>query len=318
MCLPLKPPTSIERLQLLIVNLVATATISILLKRIIDIPRPCQLEPNLYTSCLPDYAYPSIHASTAFSFVFSFLGHAFFPLIYVIGLLVSWSRVYQGLHSWFDIGGGIAVAGLGYSIAEAIVIKQKNIIYREDERSRQAIHASMGLLLCSMIWFLGIETTLYFVLLGTCIGILIIHLTLIGINLPGIHKLLDRFERKGVMPGEGSMYYAFGVLFALGLLRSNPASAISVILILALGDGLATYVGKCCGNHKLPWNRNKTVEGSIGFVAGATSALLVLPLPATILIVVLATVVESLPIRLDDNITLPVVTSLLYYFIIGL
>ena len=277
MCLPIKLPTSIERLQLLIVNLVATAAISILLKRIIDIPRPCQLEPNLYTSCLSDYAYPSLHASTAFSFVFPLLGHAFFPLMYIIGLLVSWSRVYQGLHSWFDIGGGIAVAGLGYSIAEAIVVKRKNIIYREDERSRQAIHVSTGLLLCSMIWFLGIETTLYFVLLGTCIGILIVHLTLIGINLPGIDKLFDRFERKGVMPGEGSMYYAFGVLFALGLLRNNPASSISVIMILALGDGLATYVGKCYGNHKLPWNRNKTIEGSIGFVVGAMSALFVLP-----------------------------------------
>jgi hypothetical protein len=46
----------------------------------------------------------------------------------------------------------------------------------------------MGLLFCSMIWFLGIETTLYFVLLGTYIGIPIVHLTLIGINLPGIDK----------------------------------------------------------------------------------------------------------------------------------
>jgi len=63
-------------------------------------------------------------------------------------------RVYQGLHSWLDIGGGIAVAGLGYGIAEMLVIKQKNIIYREDERSRQAIYASIGLLLCLMIWFL--------------------------------------------------------------------------------------------------------------------------------------------------------------------
>jgi len=272
----------------------------------------------MYTTCLPDYAYPSIHASTAFSFVFSFLGHAFFPLAYIIGLMVSLSRVYQGRHSWFDIGGGIAIAGLGYSIAEAIIIKEKNIIDREDERSRQAVHTSMGLLLCSMIWFLGIETTLYFVLLGTCIGILIVHLTLIGINLPGIDKLLDRFERKGVMPGEGSMYYAFGVLFALGLLRYNPASAISVILILAFGDGLATYVGKCYGNHKLPWNRDKTVEGSIGFVVGAMSALFVLPIPATILIVVLAAVIESLPIKVDDNIMLPAVASLLYYFILGL
>jgi len=75
-------------------------------------------------------------------------------------------------------------------------------------------------------------------------------------------------------------------------------------------------IGRPYEKHKLPWNSNKTVEGSIGFAAGAMSALLVLPAPATILIVVLATIVEPLPIRLNDNITLPAVTSLLYYFII--
>jgi dolichol kinase len=312
--LPIKLPISTERLRLLIVNLVASVVISILLKKLITILRPCQLNPNLYSVCLPDFAYPSQHASTAFSFIFPFLGHALFPLTYVIGLLVGWSQVYQGLHSWLDIGGGIAVAGLGYGTAEMLVIKQKNIIYRTDERSRQAIHASIGLLLCLMIWLSGIETTSYFVLLGTCVGILIIHLTLMGIKLPGIDKLLERLERTGVIPGEGSMYYALGVLFALGLLRENSAAAISVILVLALGDSLATYVGKYYGKHKLPWNKNKTIEGSMGFAAGALSALLILPVPATILVVLLATAVESLPIRLDDNITVPFATSLLYYF----
>jgi dolichol kinase len=66
------------------------------------------------------------------------------------------------------------------------------------------------------------------------------------------------------------------------MLRNNPAPAISVILILWLGDGLAAYVGKCYGYHKLPWNRNKTFEGLMGFGAGSASALLVLPIAATI------------------------------------
>jgi dolichol kinase len=60
----------------------------------------------------------------------------------------------------------------------------------------------------------------------------------------------------------------------------------------------------------LHWNRNKTIEGWRGFAAGGLSAMLILPIPSTILVVLLATAVESLPVRLDDNITLPVVTSL--------
>ncbi len=312
--LPIKSSISKERLKLLVINTIVTAILAVSLQMAIPIHRPCQIEPNAYSMCLPYYAYPSIHASTSFSFVFPFLGHVLFYLLYIIALLISWSRVYQGLHSWLDIGGGIAIAGLGYNIAETIVNKHKRIIFRDDERSRQAVHASIGLLLCFMIRLIGIERTSYFVLAGTCVGLLIIDVILMGVRVPGIDKLLDRFERKGVMPGEGSMYYALGVLFAIGLLRNNSAEAISVILILALGDSLATYIGRYYGKHKLPWNSDKTIEGSLGFAAGAMCSLLVLPVPITILVIIISTTVESLPIRLDDNITLPIAVSLLYYF----
>lgn len=92
--------------------------------------------------------------------------------------------------------------------------------------------------------------------------------------------------------------------------------AISVISILALGDGLATYIGTRYGRHKLPWNSSKTLEGMIGFAAGAICALFVMPAPATILVAMSATIVESLPLKVNDNIVLPVVSSLLYFFMI--
>jgi len=314
--LPIKPSISKERLKLLAINITVTAILAISLQMVIPLRRPCQIEPDVYSMCLPYYAYPSIHASTSFSFVFPFLGHVMFFLLYVIASLISWSRVYQGLHSWLDIGGGIAIAGLGYNIADALVNRHKKIIFREDEMSRQAVHVSIGLLLCLMIRLLGIETTSYFVLAGTLVGLLIINVVLMGVRVPGIDKLLDRFEREGVMPGEGSMYYALGVLFALGLLRNNSAEAIAVILILALGDALATYIGRYYGKHKLPWNSDKTIEGSLGFTAGAMCSLLVLPVPITLLIVIISTAIESLPIGLDDNITLPIAASLMYYFML--
>jgi dolichol kinase len=54
----------------------------------------------------------------------------------------------------------------------------------------------------------------------------------------------------------------------------------------------------------------------IGFAAGAIFALLVMPVPATILVVVAATIIESLPLRVNDNIVLPVVSSLVYFLMI--
>ena len=68
------------------------------------------------------------------------MGHVVFPLFYFSGLLVSWYQVSGGLNCWLDIGEGIAVAGLGYAIAEAIVFRQKKAINRKDESARKAAH----------------------------------------------------------------------------------------------------------------------------------------------------------------------------------
>jgi dolichol kinase len=239
-----------------------------------------------------------------------------FPLFYVVGLLFGWYHISAGLNSWLDLGEAIAIAGLGYEIAEAIIFTQKKAIDRKDETPRKTIHVISNLSACVLIWIFGIQTISYFILIGTYAGILLMHITMSKIKIPGIEQWIKNVGREGENPGEGALYNALGILFAIGILRSDVAAAISVILILALGDGLATFVGTKYGKHKLPWNRNKSLEGTIGFAAGAMCALFIMPVPATIFIAVLAAFIESLPIKVNDNIALPVVTSLLYYFLI--
>lgn len=307
-------PTSLERIKILTVNLIVAAVLSILLKRPVDIHGVDQFRLSLSSSYLTGLANPSVFASEAFSFVFPLLGHMLFPLSYVVGLLVGWFGVAEGMHSWMDIGESIAIAGFGYAMAEAFVFRQKNALNRGDERARKTVHILSNLSVCILIWLLGTQIISYFVLVGIFIGIPLMHLTIIGIKLPGIEQWLKNVGREGEIPGEGAMYNALGILFALGLLRSDYIAAIAAIMILALGDGFATYIGTIYGRHKLPWNNRKTIEGSIGFAVGAMCALLVLPLPITVIVVLLATIVETLPIRLNDNITLPVVSSLVYYF----
>ncbi|HEV2419012.1 MAG TPA: DUF92 domain-containing protein [Terriglobia bacterium] len=89
--------------------------------------------------------------------------------------------------------------------------------------------------------------------------------------------------------------------------------------LLALGDGMAGAVGAVWGCHPLPFNRQKTWEGFAAFIvfggAGAlTLKLWVGNLPLTrkgLLICIAAAIVgafvESLPIRLSDNITVPLI-----------
>jgi dolichol kinase len=268
-----------------------------------------------YVTGAAKYCSLDIH-SGVYSLVFPLIGYLAFPLFYVIGLLLGWYHISVGLNSWLDLGEAIAIAGLGYAIAEAIIFTQKKAIDGQDETTRKTVHVISNLSACVLIWIFGIQTLSYFVLVGTYVGILLMHMTMNRIKIPGIEQWVKNVGREGENPGEGALYNALGILFAIGILRNDVAAAIAVILILALGDGLATFVGTEYGRHKLPWNRNKSLEGTLGFSAGAMCALFVMPVPATILIVVLAAFIESLPIKVNDNIALPVASSLLYYFML--
>ena len=304
-----------ERIKLLLINIVTVAAISALLKWLIDIANISKFG-AAYSSSPAFSVYPSFYVAEAFSLVFPLLGNVLFPLSYFFALLVSLFQSPAGVNSWLDIGIGLAIAGLGYNIAEAIVFRKKKAIDREDERERKAAHVLSNLSACLAIWILGLQTTSYLVLLALFVGIPVMHLTVVGVKVPGIEEWLKRVGRIGETPGEGPLYNALGILFALGLLRSNPLAAVAVILMFGLGDGFATYTGTTYGKHKLPWNKNKTIEGTLGFMAGAMLAIFIIPVPATLLVAALGALIESLPLKLNDNITLPVVLSLLVYFLL--
>jgi uncharacterized protein (TIGR00297 family) len=90
---------------------------------------------------------------------------------------------------------------------------------------------------------------------------------------------------------------------------------------MALGDGMATVAGEALVGPALPWNRRKTWPGFISFVVAGTVGAYILTRwtaskisPGKTLIVcaaaaLLGAVVESLPLALDDNITVPLVVG---------
>jgi dolichol kinase len=104
--------------------------------------------------------------------------------------------------------------------------------------------------------------------------------------------------------------------FILGILRGSSDAAIAAILIFGLGDSISTYVDSKYGRYKLPWNDKKSAEGSLGFLAGGMISLLILPQPAAVLATVMAAAIESLPIKLNDNLTVPIASSLIFYFLL--
>jgi uncharacterized protein (TIGR00297 family) len=134
-------------------------------------------------------------------------------------------------------------------------------------------------------------------------------------------------------PRDAARGYPLGILFyplsVLLLILAFPRRLDIVAAawgILAFGDGAATIVGTRFRSRPLPWNPDKSVGGSLAFaaagaLAGAGLCLwtrpAVWPLPplafslgAPVLAAIAAAGVESMRIRLDDNISVPIAAAI--------
>ena len=119
----------------------------------------------------------------------------------------------------------------------------------------------------------------------------------------------------------GIVLYPISVLALIVLYRNHLHIAAAAWAIMALGDGMATVVGKALRGSALPWNRQKTWPVFISFaVAGTVGAYLLtrwiapeIPPDKTLTVCaaasLLGAVVESIPIPLDDNLTVPLVVG---------
>jgi dolichol kinase len=113
----------------------------------------------------------------------------------------------------------------------------------------------------------------------------------------------------------GSTYFIFSTI--LTILLFPKSIAIVSILILILSDTAAAVVGKWIGRVKI---FGKTLEGSMAFLL--TSLLIVWIYPnlnrfSGSLAALGATLIEVLPIKLSDNLTIPLVAGAIMFFGVG-
>jgi len=103
------------------------------------------------------------------------------------------------------------------------------------------------------------------------------------------------------------LYFAFGILFTL-LVFPAPASY-AAIAMFCLGDSVASLFGGLISTS-LPFNKGKTWEGSLSgfFFAFLAGSFFVSPLLA-FTGAAIAMTVEVLPLPINDNILVPVVTG---------
>jgi len=129
----------------------------------------------------------------------------------------------------------------------------------------------------------------------------------------------------GVGDWTGIVIYPLSVLVLILLYRHDLQIVGATWAIMALGDGMASVTGGALGGPALPWNHRKTWSGWLGFVVAGTAGAYVLTrwvAPAVAPDVALricaaaalvGAMVESIPIRLDDNATVPLVAGAFLY-----
>lgn len=120
----------------------------------------------------------------------------------------------------------------------------------------------------------------------------------------------------------GGTYYAIG--FFLAVLLFKKEIAIPSILIMIVCDTFAALVGRKFGKHRI-WD--KTIEGSLAFFVVGLVIVFATPKVTTnyteyvfaVFALLIVTLIEVLPVKIDDNISIPVSFGLIYtillYFI---
>jgi uncharacterized protein (TIGR00297 family) len=186
------------------------------------------------------------------------------------------------------------------------------------ETSRQLVHMAMGgfaILLRWIPWWQAVA----------------LAVAAIVFNLVVLPRVGDRLYRPGDRErgAHGIVYYPLAVLLLLLAFPRRLDIVASAWGILAIGDGIATLAGRAIGGRRWPWNRDKTISGSAAFAIFGAAAGVGLawwcrpsvmppvspafPIVAPIVAAIAAALVETLPVRLDDNLSVAATAGTVLY-----
>ena len=150
----------------------------------------------------------------------------------------------------------------------------------------------------------------------------------VAFNLFALPRLAGTLYRPGEVRRRlfsGIVLYPVAVLLLILTFPDRRDIVASAWGILAFGDGMATLAGRHIASPRLPWNPEKSVAGTVAFVlfGGAAGSFLCWWCRPTVIppaydwfsiwmpwvAAVVAAAVETIPIRFDDNISVPAAAS---------
>ena len=182
----------------------------------------------------------------------------------------------------------------------------------KDELLRKLIHICSSVFAYAL-FFLNQKTVCLIVGLG---AILILSFELLRSQYPLVNqifikmlgKVTRNFEKTELTGASYVMIASFIVLLPIFHIHVCILS----ILIMSYSDTAAAIIGKKYGKTKI---FNKTLEGSVAFLLTSfIIALAMYPqidLKVSLIAIIVATIVEMLPLNIDDNFSVPVTVALI-------
>jgi dolichol kinase len=162
------------------------------------------------------------------------------------------------------------------------------------------------------MYLLGVYLASTLILLATLFYVASEVARLKGVDFPVLPKITRKAANKSELYefATSPIIFAFGIVISL-ILFPIPASYAS-IAVLTLGDSSATIFGGKFGSVRFPFNKGKNVEGSIfGFLFASLGAMFFVSPMKALAAAALGILVESLPLPINDNLTVPLAAGLL-------
>ena len=185
------------------------------------------------------------------------------------------------------------------------------------EQVRKVVHIGTGNIL-PIAWYFDFPE--WFCL---AMGCLFCVLAFLSYHLP-IFPVINSVGRKTY----GVFFYALSITILIGLFWTigQPQYSVLGVLVMTWGDGIAALVGQRWGKHTYQiWDSNKSWEGSIAMalvsfivtiiVIGISSGFSIFTISIGLLVAVLATILEAVSPAGSDNLSVPIGSGSLAYFL---
>ncbi|MFP3949696.1 MAG: phosphatase PAP2 family protein [Candidatus Micrarchaeia archaeon] len=112
-----------EKRKKIILGIVVVSLMVMGLKNLFAVERPCTgdaAEHGCPSFPYLEHSFPSGHAAVAFLVMIAFLDKKPFPVFWLFALLIAYTRIFLGVHTFADIAGALVLAPIAYYVTDIL------------------------------------------------------------------------------------------------------------------------------------------------------------------------------------------------------